>query len=116
MKNYSGHIIFDNNFQWKDLEKYFPDMWEIIEEESKLNVEDKQFDDILLNMNLEEIRKNKKPFGYRRENSKFKMIFPQDKKEITIHRNTSSLCKKSGTRFKSCYNRCRRGYRTIRCD
>ena len=87
MKNYSGHIIFDNNFQWKDLEKYFPDMWEIIEDESKLNVEDKQFDDILLNMNLEEIRKNKKPFGYRRENSKFKMIFPQDKKEITIYRN-----------------------------
>ncbi len=90
MKNYSGHIIFDNNFQWKDLERYFTDMWEIIEEESKLNVEDKQFDDILLNMNLEEIRKNKKPFGYRRENSKFKMIFPQDKKEITIYRNIPS--------------------------
>ncbi len=90
MKNYSGHIIFDNNFQWKDLERYFTDMWEIIEEESKLTVEDKQFDDILLNMNLEEIRKNKKPFGYRRENSKFKMIFPQDKKEITIYRNIPS--------------------------
>ncbi len=90
MKNYSGHIIFDNNFQWTDLEKYFPDMWEIIESESKLNQEEKQYDDILLELNMEEIRKNKKPFGYRRENSKFKMIFPQNRKEITIYRNIIS--------------------------
>jgi hypothetical protein len=90
VKNYSGHIIFDDNFQWKDLEKYFPDIWEIIESESKLNVEEKQYDDILLELNLEEIRKNKKPFGYRRENTKFKMIFPQDKKELTIYRNIIS--------------------------
>ena len=48
MKNYSGHIIFEENFQWKDLEKYFPDMWEIIEGEAKLNPEENQFDDILL--------------------------------------------------------------------
>ncbi len=88
MKNYSGHIIFEDNFKWKDLEKYFPDMWEIIEEESKLNAEEKQFDDILLELNLEELRKNKKPFGYRRENTRFRMIFPQDKKELTIYRNT----------------------------
>ncbi len=90
MKNYSGHIVFDENFQWKDLEKYFPDMWEIVESESKLNQEEKQFDDILLELNMEEIRKNKKPFGYRRENTRFKMIFPQDKKELTIYRNIIS--------------------------
>ncbi len=90
MKNYSGHIIFDDNFQWKDFEKYFPDIWEIVEEESKLNVEEKQFDDILLELNLEELRKNKKPFGYRRENTKYRMIFPQDKKELTIYRNIAS--------------------------
>ena len=90
MKNYSGHIIFEENFQWKDLEKYFPDMWEIIEGEAKLNPEEKQFDDILLELNMEEIRKNRKPFGYRRENTRFKMIFPQDKKELTIYRNIIS--------------------------
>jgi len=90
VKNYSGHIIFDENFQWKDLEKYFPDMWEIVESESKLNQEEKQFDDILLELNMEEIRKNKKPFGYRRENTRFKMIFPQNKKELTIYRNIIS--------------------------
>ncbi|WP_337861074.1 hypothetical protein [Ferroplasma sp.] len=90
MKNYSGHIIFENNFQWKDLEKYFPDMWEIVESESKLNPEEKQFDDILLELNMEEMRKNKKPFGYRRENTRFKMIFPQDRKELTIYRNIMS--------------------------
>ncbi len=88
MKNYSGHIIFEDNFKWKDLEKYFPDMWEIVEEESKLNAEEKQFDDILLELNLEELRRNKKPFGYRRENTRFRMIFPQDKKELTIYRNS----------------------------
>ena len=90
MKNYSGHIIFEDNFQWKDLEKYFPDIWEIVESESKLNVEEKQYDDILLELNIEEMRKNKKPFGYRRENTRFKMIFPQDKKELTIYRNIIS--------------------------
>jgi hypothetical protein len=90
VKNYSGHIIFEENFQWKDLEKYFPDMWEIIEGEAKLNPEEKQFDDILLELNMEEIRKNRKPFGYRRENTRFKMIFPQDKKELTIYRNIIS--------------------------
>ena len=90
MKNYSGHIIFEDNFQWKDLEKYFPDIWEIVESESKLNVEEKQYDDILLELNMEEMRKNKKPFGYRRENTRFKMIFPQDKKELTIYRNIIS--------------------------
>ncbi len=90
MKNYSGHIIFEDNFQWKDLEKYFPDVWEIVEGESKLNAEEKQYDDILLELNMEELRKNKKPFGYRRENTRFKMIFPQDKKELTIYRNIIS--------------------------
>ena len=90
MKNYSGHIIFEDNFQWKDLEKYFPDIWEIVESESKLNVEEKQYDDILLELNMEEMRKNKKPFGYRRENIRFKMIFAQDKKELTIYRNIIS--------------------------
>jgi hypothetical protein len=90
VKNYSGHIIFEDNFQWKDLEKYFPDIWEIVEGESKLNAEEKQYDDILLELNMEEIRKNKKPFGYRRENTRFKMIFPQDKKELTIYRNIIS--------------------------
>ena len=39
---------------------------------------------------MEEMRKNKKPFGYRRENTRFKMIFPQDKKELTIYRNIIS--------------------------
>ncbi|KJE49605.1 MULTISPECIES: hypothetical protein [Acidiplasma] len=90
MKNYSGHIIFEEGFQWKDLEKYFPDIWDIVESESKVNAEEKQFDDILLELNMEEIRKNKKPFGYRRENSKFRMIFPQNRTELTIYRNTPS--------------------------
>jgi hypothetical protein len=90
VKNYSGHIIFEEGFQWKDLEKYFPDIWDIVESESKVNAEEKQFDDILLELNMEEIRKNKKPFGYRRENSKFRMIFPQNRTELTIYRNTPS--------------------------
>ncbi|MEM0139416.1 MAG: hypothetical protein QXZ44_02215 [Ferroplasma sp.] len=90
MKNYSGHIIFDDSFQWKDLEKYFPDMWEIVESESKLNLEEKQYDEILLELNMDEIRKNRKPFGYRRENTRYRMIFPQEAKELAIYRNIPS--------------------------
>ncbi|AAT43279.1 hypothetical protein [Picrophilus oshimae] len=90
MKNWSGHIVFNESFHWKDLEKYFPDMYYAVEEKTKVNQEEKQFDDVMLELNMEEILKDRRPFGYRRENAKFKMIIPQNKNEITIFHGTPS--------------------------
>ena len=35
MKNWSGHIIFDQEFQWSALEKAFPEIWAIITRDIK---------------------------------------------------------------------------------
>ena len=35
LKNWSGHIIFDSAFEWKDLEKAFPEIWDTIVSETK---------------------------------------------------------------------------------
>ncbi len=70
MKNWSGHIYFNDDFQWKDLEKAFPDIWEIIAGETKQNQEEAQYDQITLELNLAEIRNNKKPIGYIKDGAK----------------------------------------------
>ncbi len=90
MKNWSGHIIFQDSFQWKDLEKAFPDIWEIFSKESRQSVEEVQYDQANLFLNLEEIRRNKKPMGYMKEGAKFKFIFPLDRKEMIVYRGVLS--------------------------
>ena len=88
MKNWSGHILFSDDFQWKDLEKVFPDLWETVVSETKQNQEEAQYDQVSLELNLHEIRKNKKPFGYFKDGSKFRMIFPEGKKQMIVYRGT----------------------------
>lgn len=90
MKNWSGHIIFGDKFQWKDLEKPFPEIWEIISSMTKQNTDEIQYDQLDYHLNMEEIRKNKKPFGYMREGSRFRLIFPADKKEMIVFRGVLS--------------------------
>ncbi|MEM0155110.1 MAG: hypothetical protein QW597_00710 [Thermoplasmataceae archaeon] len=86
MKNWSGHIYFDEKFQWKNLDKAFPELWNTIASQTKQNIEDEQYDQVSLELNMVEIEKNKKPMGYNKEGSKYRMIFPQDKKEMIIYR------------------------------
>ncbi len=90
MKNWSGHIYFNDDFQWKDMEKAFPEMWQLIESETKQNAEEAQYDEISLELNLNEIRKNKKPIGYIKEGVKYKLVFPSDTKEMIVYRGTLS--------------------------
>ena len=90
MKNWSGHIIFDQEFQWSALEKAFPEIWAIITRDIKQNQEDGNYDPLLLELNLNEIRENKKPLGYIQEYAKYKLIFPIDRKEMIIYRGIPS--------------------------
>ncbi|MCL4307736.1 MAG: hypothetical protein M1302_05615 [Candidatus Thermoplasmatota archaeon] len=90
MKNWSGHIYFTDEFHWKDLEKAFPEIWDIIAGETKQNQEDAQYDQITLELNLAEIRKDKKPIGYIKDGAKYRMVFPEDRKEMIIYRGGPS--------------------------
>ncbi len=90
VKNWSGHIIFQGNFQWKDLEKVFPELWELFSKESRQSVEEVQYDQANLYLNMEEIKANKKPFGYFKEGARFRMIFPSEKKELIVYRGLLS--------------------------
>ena len=90
MKNWSGHIYFNDDFQWKDLEKAFPEIWEIISAETKQNAEEVQYDQISLELNLAELRKNAKPIGYIKEGVKFRLVFPSAANEMIIYRGTLS--------------------------
>ncbi len=89
MKNWSGHIYFDDKFEWAKLEKVFPEIYDLIVEQKK-NPEEQQFDQVMLQLNLEEIKKNKKPLGYIKEDAKYRMIFPLDRKSIIIYRGVLS--------------------------
>lgn len=90
MKNWSGHLYFDDKFQWKSLDKAFPELWGLISSETKQNVEEEQYDQVALELNMMEIEKNRKPIGYNKEGSKYRMIFPQDMKEMIIYRGVPS--------------------------
>ncbi len=90
MKNLSGHIYFDDSFNWKSLEKVFPLIFDEIAEKGKQTQEEIQHDQVRLELNMREIREGKKPLGYNSENSRLKLIFPIDKKEMIIIRNYPS--------------------------
>ncbi|MHB1492349.1 MAG: hypothetical protein ACYCR7_01465 [Thermoplasmataceae archaeon] len=90
MKNLSGHIYFDDSFNWKSLEKVFPLIFDDIAEKGKQTQEEIQHDQVRLELNMREIREGKKPLGYNSENSRLKLIFPIDKKEMIIIRNYPS--------------------------
>lgn len=90
MKNWSGHIYLNDDFQWKDLEKAFPDLWDLIASQTRQNAEEIQYDQISLELNLAELRKNLKPIGYIKDGIKFRLVFPADSKEIIIFKGTLS--------------------------
>lgn len=90
MKNWSGHIYFNDDFQWKDLEKAFPEIWDLVSSETKQNAEDIQYDQISLELNLAELKKNQKPIGYIKEGVKYRLVFPAENREMIVYRGTLS--------------------------
>ncbi|HLH86112.1 MAG TPA: hypothetical protein VKU79_04540 [Thermoplasmataceae archaeon] len=86
VKNWSAHFIFDEDFQWKDLSKAFPEIWDIIVSQTKQSQEEMQYDQTSLELNLQEISNNKKPMGYFKDGAKIKLVFPSDRKEMIIYR------------------------------
>ncbi len=90
MKNWSGHNYCDDDFEWKNLEKAFPEIWDTVTSETKQNQEEAQYDALYLELNKEELRNNKKPIGYTKEGAKFRMVFPLESREMIIYRGMMS--------------------------
>jgi len=83
LKNWSGHIIFPENFEWKQLEKSFRGMMELFFRETGEMEDEPDHREVIILLNMQDIKNNRKPEGYNRE-GKLRMIFPLHRKEITI--------------------------------
>ncbi len=75
MRARSGHIIFDKKVQYEHLEPIFRQLLTLFLEESGQMREDQEFLEIIMEENLRDLRKNRKPEGYNREGT-MRLIFP----------------------------------------
>ena len=85
MKVRSGHIRFDRSVTWRKLLPAFRPMLMRFFEESGQMPEDPEVLEVLVEENLRELRQNRKPEGYNRENA-IRMVFPiSDDNEFYIY-------------------------------
>ena len=75
MRARSGHIKFDKRIRWKNLVPAFRPMLLKFLEEGQQVPEDPEAVEVLVEENLRDLRKNRKPEGYNRE-SAMRMVFP----------------------------------------
>jgi len=75
MKARSGHFVFDKKVRYKDLAPVFRMMLVKFLEETGQMPAEKENAEVLIEENLRDLRKNKKPEGYNREGF-MRMIFP----------------------------------------
>lgn len=78
MRARSGHIKFDRKVSWKSLVPAFRPMLLRFLEETQQMPEDPEVIEVLVEENLRDLRKNRKPEGYNREGA-MRMIFPISK-------------------------------------
>jgi hypothetical protein len=76
LKAWSGHIIFEKGFQFKQLADIYPELYaRFLKETNQMNREEPDADITILRSNLIDLEKNRKPEGYNRM-GKIRMIFP----------------------------------------
>ncbi len=75
MRARSGHVKFDKKVKWKNLVPAFKPMLAKFLEETQQLPEDMENVEVLIEENLRDLRKNRKPEGYNREGS-MRLIFP----------------------------------------
>ena len=84
MKVRSGHIVFDRKVTYKQLLPAFRSMFLKFLEETQQLPEDPESLDVLLEENLRDLRRGRKPEGYNREGS-MRLIFPITDKRIEMY-------------------------------
>lgn len=89
MKATSGHFVFDDSFEFKDLEEIFPEILTNFLEETDQLPDDEDVMQMFIFLNIQAIRKNEKPEGYNRK-GRMRMIFPIGENQFYIKSNSAS--------------------------
>lgn len=90
MKNWSIHFYFEDNFDWKKLEKPFTEIFDAIKGDKKLIPEDEQQVMVKYELNLREMRNGKKPLGFYSDQTDLSLLFPIDRKEMILNKLSPS--------------------------
>ncbi|HYS71258.1 MAG TPA: hypothetical protein VEM95_02440 [Thermoplasmata archaeon] len=84
MKVRSGHVLFDRKVTYKQLLPTFRAMFLKFLEETQQMPEDPEGLEVLLEENLRDLRRGRKPEGYNREGT-MRLIFPLTDKRIEMY-------------------------------
>lgn len=90
MRNFNATFHFEDDFQWKNLEKIFPDIFHIIKGSKKISQEEEVQIQVKYELNMKEIEKNRKPFGFTSDECEAFLVFPVDQKKMIIGREMPS--------------------------
>ena len=101
-KIYTCRFILKDGYDYKDLAPIFPDVIRyILEENGHFQTEEEaDMNEMFVEINMQDIRANRKPEGYNRK-AKFRLMFPEDTKEFYIkeYANNGKEIKRVGTKI-----------------
>ncbi|WP_019177293.1 hypothetical protein [Methanomassiliicoccus luminyensis] len=89
MKATSGHFVFDDSFEFKDLEEVFPEILTNFLEETDQMPDDDDVMQMFIFLNVQALRRNEKPEGYNRK-GRMRLIFPIGENQFYIKSNNAS--------------------------
>lgn len=89
MKAETGHIIFSSGFRYRQLKDIFPELMTVFLQESDQMPEEKEILSMFIEINMTDLRANRKPEGYNRK-GRMRLLFPIGRKEMYISGNSSS--------------------------
>lgn len=83
MKAYSVNFHLKDKTPYKDLAPVFPDILKALLEEIKQVPEEEEILQMLIDLNVQDLEKNRKPEGYNRK-GKVRLVFPMDSNEFYL--------------------------------
>ncbi len=89
MKAETGHIKFSPGFRYKQLKDVFPELLTVFLQETDQMPEEKEILNMFIELNMMDLKMNRKPEGYNRK-GRMRLIFPIDCKELYISGNSAS--------------------------
>lgn len=85
MKTFTCRFILKNDSEYKDLASVFPEILRYVlkENEHLQTDEETEMREMFVELNMQDIRENRKPEGYNRK-AKYRLVFPIGKKEFYV--------------------------------
>jgi hypothetical protein len=89
VKAESGKIKFAGNFKYRQLRDLFPSLLKTFLQETDQMPEEEDILEMFIELNMRDIRENRKPEGYNRK-GRMRLIFPIGKYEMHLIGNSST--------------------------